>query len=252
MTVDEPTRRLEIPILESQRHIKNYIRVAVCEVRFPVVLEIEERCPPRFQKALRKKYPGFGKGQGFNITDSGASLGGASYTMQSRDSAWTVTIAPNRLSLETNAYSVFEDFEVRLKELIEEAMPDLDTDFFTRIGLRYVNAVPLPTNEREALIQWINPILASPLSSNAFGTISAFTCEIRGKSMAGNYTFRYGLPEGGIVKDKGPEFMLDFDHFEENVEAVELINLTREFRKINYSFFRWALGPAAEANLLVK
>lgn len=218
-------------------------------MRFPVVLDFEDHPPANLQKALRKAYPLFGKGHGLNITDAGASIGESRYSMRSRDQTWNVSIGPQTLSLETTAYTVFEDFEKRLAELLRLAKPELDTDFFTRVGLRYINAVPLPTNQVESLAEWICPHLTAPLTNGVLGALRAYLVEIHGASTAGSYSFRYGFPHGSSPEPAMPEFVLDFDHYLENVELADTLNLVRDFRKVNYSFFRWALGPAAEKHL---
>jgi len=52
-----PDGDLSVPDVSRVQYAHNFIRLAVCEFRFPTLLEFEQECPLGFQKAMRKQYP---------------------------------------------------------------------------------------------------------------------------------------------------------------------------------------------------
>jgi hypothetical protein len=48
---------LRLPEVERAQFKKNFINTAVCELRFPTILEYETKQPVELQRALRKEYP---------------------------------------------------------------------------------------------------------------------------------------------------------------------------------------------------
>ncbi|MBA2591801.1 MAG: hypothetical protein H0U97_05865 [Gammaproteobacteria bacterium] len=52
-----PAKPLNVPRADAARFSKNLIRLAVCELRFPTLFELEAERPLEFNKAVRKEYP---------------------------------------------------------------------------------------------------------------------------------------------------------------------------------------------------
>ena len=183
-------RLLNVPTEEPVRYSTNFIKTAVCELRFPMLLELEEKSPVKFQSALRKSYPFYSKQQGISLGANTASPLANRYLFESKKKNWLVTLSPSSLALETSKYTLFKDFSDRLDGLLNTVGEFLDTDFFTRVGLRYINAIPLD----DYLIDgWINPSLITPVTERVLGSLSAFQSEIRGYMHEGDYTFRHGV-----------------------------------------------------------
>jgi uncharacterized protein (TIGR04255 family) len=63
----------------------------------------------------------------------------------------------------------------------------------------------------------------------------------------GKFTFRHGITT--IEKGKEPTYRLDFDFYEENVQADRAIDLVTGFNKEAFKFFQWALGDKAKERL---
>ena len=50
---------LTLPNVDRTRFEKNFIKTAVCELRFPALLEFETKPPVQLQKELRKDFPNY-------------------------------------------------------------------------------------------------------------------------------------------------------------------------------------------------
>lgn len=233
---------LIVPLEESLRYDTNFIKTAVCELRFPTLLELEERPPIKFQNALKKLYPFFSKAQAVPVNPGRVLIPEARYLFESKKRDWTIALKPSTLSLETTSYIDFGDFSERFNEVLDEVGGFLDTDFLTRIGLRYINGIPLPKDiDFSDIDKWINPVLVSALKGGAFGSLRAFHCEVGGYISLeglddGGYTFRHGLGSGGDQENESILYMLDYDYFIEGVEFNKVQDVITQFNAQNFSF----------------
>lgn len=81
-----------------------------------------------------------------------ASLANANaHQFSSKKSRWVVVLKSSAITLETAKYDSFDEFEVQLRTVIEAAKQTIDSDFFTRIGLRYINTLPCDPPGRRRL-----------------------------------------------------------------------------------------------------
>ena len=247
-TVPEERRVLTLPPAEHVDFEKNFVRTAVCEFRFPTLLEFEARPPDALQKALRKEYPHYERGEkitGITVGSRGAEQRTVGqHLLRSKDRKWTVIFHSSSLALETTAYRGFDSFMERLGWVLKAAMPLLDTDFFTRIGVRYINALPYPGQAE--FDGWVNPALAGTIVAGPFGELAEFWQEARGPSTRGMFSFRHGLAEGLGSKR---EYVLDFDFYDENIDTKDSPKAIDELHGMSYRFFRWAVGPKTIAAL---
>ena len=237
----ESSQLLNVPQVDSVRYKRNFIKTAVCELRFPTLLELEKKEPSEFQRKLRKDYPFYEKQKaiGVSLIDTDAST--VRYLFKSKKKDWMVTLKSSAIALETSHYTEFKDFLPRLRKVVNAAKDIIDADFFTRAGLRYINTIPTDSSD---IGGWINPDLITSLLSGEFGTVSQYRSEVHGRMDVGRYSMRYGLQPN--EKDpKLPQYFLDFDYFKEDVEAEELLGLIESFSRINFSLFHWCLGPKA-------
>jgi len=235
---------LNVPVKKSVRYETNFIKTAVCEIRFPTLLELENKPPISFQAALRKQYPYYFSEQG--VTIGSMAPPGKRYVFESKKRDWFIALKSSSLSLETKKYIDFDDFSERFASMLGIIGELLDTDFFTRVGLRYINSVPLPGNnmDRNDIDKWINPALVAPLKSGELGTLRSFQCEVGGKIQDdGGYTFRHGFAPHDNSQDKESlSYMLDYDYFKEGVEYENVNEVIKQFNIQNYNLFMWSLG----------
>ena len=241
----EDIKVLNVPAEDSVRYGINFIKTAVCELRFPTLLEIEDKPPIKFQSALRKHYPYYTEEHGVSLTQGAApSSSGKRYRFESKKKDWTIALKANSISLETNSYIDFKDFYKRFQLMLDTVGGLLDTDFFTRVGLRYINSVPLPGNDMDSkdIHKWINPVLVAPLKGGELGTLTMFNSEIGGHTDGGKYTFRHGFARGNSPDKESISYMLDYDYFQDGVEYNDVYRIISEFNSQNFNLFKWSLG----------
>lgn len=237
---------LSVPKEKSVRYERNFIALAVCELRFPTLLELEAKPPVAIQAKLRKGYP-FYEAQ---VLETGGSDGlsrEVRYLFRSKEQKWTVTLRSFSLALETSAYVDFEDFYPRMLDVLDKSKAHLDTDFLTRVGLRYINAIPIEDGKLEG---WICPDLAGSLTKGVFGSVDRFQGAVQGYTELGQFTFRHGTKHNDFSDEENQrKYYLDFDYFAENVEVSRVPELLKGFHETNFSFFHWCLGEKAKALL---
>lgn len=233
---------LNVPQIQSVRYKQNFIRTAVCEFRFPTLLELEENPPVHLQRLLRKEYPHFSKELGVSLGEAGATPMGNRYLFESKSHDWTISLRASSAAIETSRYTTFEELYSRIEEFLNVSKDLLDTDFFTRVGLRFINTIPINDGEIEG---WLNQELITGLNSGIFGTINSCNSEVRGFLENGEYTFKHGCPPRSHPTKPVEKYFLDFDYFSEGVEFSNALKLIDGFHDTNFSLFRWAIGDKA-------
>lgn len=246
--MDEVQQFLKLPPVARVKYKRNFIHTAVCELRFPTLLELEAKPPSKFQSKIRKNYP-------FYEPEVFEQIGGPDgisreirYLFRSKDHHWTISVKSFALAVETSKYLDFEDFFSKFSEILDIAKELIDSDFFTRVGLRYINRVPIEDGKLDG---WIRSDLVLPVIGGALGTVGKFISQIHGRMDRGQYAFRHAL-ESIDAKSSTinvPTYILDMDYSKENVEFEEVAPLIKYFNETNFAFFSWCLGDKAKAYL---
>ena len=239
-TMDNSAPVLTLPSAERVRFEKNFIKTAVCELRFPALLELEASPPVQLQKALKKDFPHYERQQSVGLTNLEKEV---RHLLRSKKGDWLVSIKSSSIALETNHYTNFEEFSAQLEMLIDKSKPFLDTDFFTRVGLRYINEVRIEDGTIEG---WIRDELIAPVVRGVYGAVDRFLQEVR-KTTSGKYTFRHGI--AGLEEDKRDLYTIDFDFYNENVEIDAVLSMVSEFNHESFQFFLWAIGAKARERM---
>ena len=238
-------RLLAVPKLAPVLFEQNFVKKAVCELRYPVLLQLDASSVSAGYKVLRKEYPNFERGNRVSIGPGAMSVEGEPvFSFKSRDKHWQLSIKSAAMSIDTDSYGQFEELAGRVRKAVDAFKDVLQTDFFTRVGLRYVNGVLV---RDEQIAEDINPALLAPLADGSYGTVNKYVQEVRGDVEEGSYTFRHGFADRAT--DGVPEYFLDFDFHAEDVEFAEVLPRLRAFSGHAFSFFMWALGPRAKASL---
>ena len=239
----DQNQKLNLPSVNRVQFERNTIDTAVCEVRFPTLLDIEQREPRELQRALRKRFPHF---QTQRLVQSEADSDGprVRYLFESRKHESKVVLHASSIAVETNSYKNFESFSESLIHVVNSALPLIDSDFFTRVGLRYINKVSIDDGVIDG---WVNADLVAPIDTGVLGTLEKYIQEIRGYSECGRYTFRHGIAETN--ESKSLEYFFDFDFYETNVEASDLQRLATNFNTEIFRFFLWAVGDKVRNKL---
>ena len=161
--------------------------------------------------------------------------------MRSKKGDWLVSFKSTSIALETGRYTHFENFLEQLELVLKRSLRFLDTDFFTRVGLRYINEIEI---EDSVLDGWIRDDLIGPLSHGVYGTVERFIQEVRGHASSGNYTFRHGF-----VSDKPDLYSIDMDFYNESIEADQTLTKVTELNKESFKLFWWTIGPKIKDRL---
>ena len=232
------------------RYERNFLRQVVCELRFPTLFELNSPTPDQtFALALRKSYPH----HSHQITETEVNGGSFerihTHVFKSKNLDWTVTLRPSAVTIETSAYTCFTDLVERLKFLIDAAAKVIDSDFFTRLGLRYINTVPInlvgaDTKEFEG---WINDALAGVLLYEDLGLLNDYSGRVAGRADFGGFLFQHGV--GYHPVSHKPEYYLDLDFSRDNVEMNDVLTTLDTLHRNQFAMFMWALGPRAKEYL---
>lgn len=258
-------KSLDMPKAVKTLFARNFIQQAVCELRFPTLYELDvAKPPPAFSKALRKEYPNQESVKTVNLAVGDDSASSFQHSFRSRGQKWTATLRTSAVVLETADYGSFDEFRSRVEFLVNAAKDVIDSDFFTRVGLRYINALPY---ERETIGEWVNPALVGALGQGLLGDPIEYAGRVIGVTEIGGYIIQHGILTpaarqrslGSLGIGQGiqqrpslenqTEYSLDFDLYSEDVPAGDVLSTVDRLHELEYSVFDWALGPLAKQHL---
>ncbi|MCA8258719.1 TIGR04255 family protein [Burkholderia sp. AU31624] len=240
---DAPSEKrvLNIPPAAKTHFPRNLIGQAVCELRFPTIFEIEDRKPPAaFWKTMKHSFPLHDVLNNVNV-GPGSVVQVNAHQFRSKQGRWVAVLRPSAITLETSRYTSFEEFEQQLKIVVDAAERTIDSDFFTRVGLRYINRLPCKVDEVDG---WLNESLARPLSDNVFGDVSEYWQQTRGQTYLGGFLFQHGIALDA-KNQTSRNYILDFDLYREDVDISEAMDTIRKLHELEFSLFSWALGDKA-------
>lgn len=236
---------LQLPDVQPVRYRNNVIQKAVCELKFPTLYGLERENPPAaLANALRKLYPQHSILDGLNVGPTGVAQNFA-YVFADKKARTQVVFRASSVALETSSYQTFESFLDRLLVITSIAQTVIDSDFFTRVGLRYINALPYGQG---AIGDWVNPQLVGALSSGVFGTPAEFNGRIAGKiADDAGFTLSHGIGQGS--ENSGLDYVLDLDFWQEDVPSTEIEEVVTQLHDLEHRMFHWSLAPAAFAHM---
>lgn len=232
----------------------------VAQIRFPQITSItHENFIGGFQEHIREDYPVLRKESGvdFVLTPDGVSTKNSTTIWKFCDhpqrTAWTVSLAPSFVSLDTSQYKNRTDFLERLRLVLNALGDTIKPTTCDRIGIRYVDRILLESDTDLAdLIR--KEILAIATvdpggGANQMHSISDVNYSIEDATFHG----RWGQIPPGVLLDplhepavESPSWILDLDMYKDNVEDFDtqsLISTAGNFAERIYRFFRWSVRP---------
>lgn len=239
------SKHLNTPKLSKVHFDKNFLGQVVCELRFPTVFELDAARPPlTFAKTLKKDFPIYEARKSVNVSN-GLMAESYSHIFKEKKSRYAVTLRTSSIALEAFKYNSFDEFRKNLEFVLNASKNIIDTDFFTRVGLRYINFIDFADGDAKG---WINPALNAALCSDVFGSdIQEFTGRISGSIDNGVYLLSHGL--GGHPEDGRRGYVIDTDFSSEDILAEDVLNVITQLHDEAYSLFRWTLGEKANQYL---
>lgn len=231
---------VNVPKVTPVHYQRNLLEKVVCELRFPTLYGLERGKPPvSLANALRKEFPEHGIVDGLNLT-AGSVAQDFGHVFNDKKRRTSITFRASALSIETTSYQSFEEYLMRVMFASNAAKEAIDTEFFTRVGLRYINAVPY---EQEGIATWVNPAIVSPLAEGLFGDAAEYSGRIATTGEQGGYLFQHGI---GKHSESGQlQYLLDYDCWREDVPVTDLQVVMEELHEMEFRLFHWSLGKAA-------
>ncbi|MDR0989955.1 MAG: TIGR04255 family protein [Propionibacteriaceae bacterium] len=135
--------------------------LVLCQVRWPGLgsLQSEDQLralAPMFGEKV-PSYPLFSEAKNINyvITPEGINqtTAGNIYQWASADDVWHISLARRFITVYCNHYSDYDVFDTRLREALEALQTVVQVPIVDRVGVRYVNRVPIQSaNELNELV----------------------------------------------------------------------------------------------------
>lgn len=228
------------------RYKRNFLKKAVCELRFPTLLELGGPTPPpSLVNALRKEYPHLETANEVTLGFTGSTNGSSHvHTFRSAKQTWAISIKQSSLTIETTAYTEYAEMKKRILGIVGAAQKTIDTDFFTRVGLRYINVIETKFDPADG---WVNPVLVAPIQQRAFANIHEFAGKIFLTAEDGGCLLQHGIRI--MPKSKGesvaPEYFIDVDTFRNETALHDVADVIHVMHAQAFDVFDWALGPKA-------
>ena len=237
------------------RYKRNLLKQAVCELRFPTLMELGDARPPAaLVSALRKDYPHLEMANEVTFGIGGGVPGGNNaHIFRSSKLNWTVSLKQSALSIETTAYSEYDQLKERVLKVVAAAAKVIDSDFFTRIGLRYINAID--AQDTDPIDGWINPELVQPLLSHKFTGIHDYAGRLQLISDDGGCLLQHGIRPKQSHRDgktRFPEYLFDIDSFRNDVALSDTEAALDVMHMQAFDVFDWCLGSKAREYLSSK
>lgn len=248
-----PTWEADALVVERSKNVdrykRNFLRQAVCELRFPTLMELADARPPKaLVMALRKEYPNLELANEVTLGIAGSSAGSHVHVFRSSKMTWSVTLKQSAISIETTAYNGYAHFKERVLRVVEAASGVIDSDFFTRTGLRYINLVEGNENPTDG---WINPELVGPLLSGKFTRVNEFAGKLQLTAPDGGCLLQHGIRhrEKHGEQEQWPDYVLDIDCFRTEVQVADVPAALDVMHMQAFDVFDWTLGAKAQEHL---
>ena len=122
-------------IYEKQQLIET-----ICQLRFPTILSIDTKEPADFQDTIRAAFPRYVCQMDPIKGPDGKQTHVRNHTFITEDGLYKISLTKDFIALSTMRYPGWEGFARTLDEPLGQFIRVYKPAYFTRIGLRYVNA----------------------------------------------------------------------------------------------------------------
>lgn len=119
---------------------KNQLIETICQLRFPTILSIDTREPADFQDTIRAAFPQYVCQMDPVTGPDGKAQQVRNHTFITEDGAYKISLTKDFIALSTMRYPGWEGFARTLDEPLGQFIRIYQPAYFTRIGLRYLNA----------------------------------------------------------------------------------------------------------------
>lgn len=240
---------LQLPKFEQEILDESPLDEVVCQLRFNQILKIGAGPPAEFQEQIRSRFPVFAEERGIQLGVAGnqpfLAANEPTWQFKSVDENWTVSLTSSFVALKTTGYRDFEDFLVRLSPVVEGFQAIYEPEFYTRLGLRYVNRLVIPkkgdecVNWHELLNAELAGAFANPVLKNG---IVETKHHLVLQTDDGQIGWRYSRDIGQTDGQAAERYILDFDHYATGqILCGDVARKLIIFNDAIYRLFRWCL-----------
>ena len=234
-----------LPIVESKHYSHNLLKQVVCELKFPVLFELDDsKLSAHLIKAfktIRKEFPNYEHLIQKNISTNYGDTLNHVYLFRTKDKKTSVSIRSSAISLETTNYQSFDILSKQIERIIKLSKDIIDSDYFTRIGLRYINFIPY--ENMNSIKEWIRDDLVESITTQPLGLISNYSTIISGATEFGGYAFKHGVTVAPSTEKSN--YYLDFDFWSENIEISDALSTIKNLHDYLHTMFEWSIGNKA-------
>jgi uncharacterized protein (TIGR04255 family) len=245
-----------MPFRESDHitYAKNPLDSVVCELRFPTILRIASEPPAAFQEKIRADYPLFARRQPplgvptelAKLVGQMSQVGTSVSVFTSTDEKWSISLTPESFALTAGNYQSWREFKKRLDHAVQAMCDVYEPAFYTRLGLRYKNAIFRSDYEFQRSEPWANLIeshiageLAEPrVAPHVKAAVRNTIIDLDGR--IGQVRLIHGLGENESRNEEC--YIIDADFFvESRVEVLNAFSVLEEFNRRAENLFRWCI-----------
>lgn len=122
----------------------------IFQLRFPTILSINTKQPAEFQEKIRRDYPYYDEGIEeqnellLNANGKAAQVKtnqNKNYSFISIDETYKVNLTSTFIAISTRKYTQWEEFSVKVEQVVKAFQEVYEVPFYTRIGLRYIDVI---------------------------------------------------------------------------------------------------------------
>ncbi len=119
---------------------KQQLIETICQLRFPTILSIDTKQPADFQDMIRAAFPRYVCQMDPVTGPDGKKLQIRNHNFITEDGTYKISLTKDFISLSTMRYPGWADFARTLDEPLGQFIRIYKPAYFSRIGLRYINA----------------------------------------------------------------------------------------------------------------
>ncbi len=240
---------------------ENPIKLVICQIKFPLLSAFDQ---PGFlapiQAALLTRFPRVSQEQqlGFALGAQGmAQMPTATiWRFNQLAGPWSVALARDFITLETQSYRRYEDLRACLEEILD-ILPALDVRVRERIGLRYVNRLSHP--QARQVSDWkpfIRPQLLGVVGGEELGDDVVQALEqIKLKEPDGLMVVHHGYLSEEAAGSEGAHYLIDIDCFDERPAEFDrdgTLELVDSYHERLKNFFEISITDEMRSHLVVE
>lgn len=227
------------------------------QLNFPTILSIEAKEPVDFQEAIRKIYPEYHQQieqQNEVLVNVENTKANAVFNQQqvrklhqfiSEDQQWRITLAKDMLAFSTVRYDTWEDFTARTIDVINAFVDEYSPAFFTRLGLRYIDAIERPVLglQETPWNELLQPHLCGCLGYKTEGSVmvrnSNVNAEVKFDDIFVNIASGLGTVDHHDGKAPTEAFILNCDYYiSKRISIDDLESMATKLHDRSHAFFR--------------